>query len=298
MQFLQIRGVSQLSPSLDVSPSDSASSFGIQGHSQFAESRVEIGGDGTTISVLGGASVSDDLFIFLDQATEETIVPREHQTELFYVVRGVFEATRTVLGLVEQELGILQARTIYSGSTEWSQDNKAWREFPFGGIRAAIRTRPRRLLDERRRMRIQTLLDAGEKPLLAYQQLQEADRTRAPRSQWVIGTIAAELAVKEILARLEPKLEVVFENLPSPPLHVLYGRVLKELAGELSPYKKVIENGAKVRNQIVHNPKSTEPDAQAVIDYLDDVENAIHHLLGLQSHRKSTNESNSLERGV
>ncbi len=95
------------------------------------------------------------------------------------------------------------------------------------------------------------------------------------RARWIDATIAAELAVKEFLARIEPKLALLLFELPSPPIGKLYGKLLKEYAGEESPLRKVLEAGADRRNKLIHRPGSPDPDETEATLYVQDVQTAI-----------------------
>lgn len=82
--------------------------------------------------------------------------------------------------------------------------------------------------------------------------------------------------------RLEPRFEVLLMELPSPPLHKLYGSVLEHVAGEGSPFVKELQRGAETRNRLVHRPDSPPPDPQETVNYVNAVDQALlhlHHLL-------------------
>jgi hypothetical protein len=56
-------------------------------------------------------------------------------------------------------------------------------------------------------------------------------------------------------------LSLLFE-VPSPPLNKLYGSVLGSVAGEKSPYVKLLQKGAEMRNRLVHEPETIVLDVQ------------------------------------
>ncbi|MCK4354714.1 MAG: hypothetical protein KAW83_05615, partial [Dehalococcoidia bacterium] len=97
--------------------------------------------------------------------------------------------------------------------------------------------------------------------------------------QWIYATMAAELAIKEILVRIEPKLQVILETLPSPPLNRLYGDVLESVAGVRSTSLSKLQNGARRRNELVHNPRSPTPTFNEVKEYINFIEDMIRWLL-------------------
>ena len=91
--------------------------------------------------------------------------------------------------------------------------------------------------------------------------------------------MAAELAIKEILVRIEPKLQVILGALPSPPLNRLYGDVLESVAGVRSASLSRLQNGAQRRNELVHNPNSPTPTFNEVNEYIDFIEDRVKWLL-------------------
>lgn len=128
---------------------------------------------------------------------------------------------------------------------------------------------------------LQEGLDKGYKPFLAMRHLYRAIQEESPRFKWIDATIAAELAVKECLARVKPELESLLVHLPSPPLSKLYGEVLLKYAGVKSPYVKKLNEGAQKRNQLVHQPQAVEISEAEAIEYVTMVMKAIHHLYTL-----------------
>lgn len=99
--------------------------------------------------------------------------------------------------------------------------------------------------------------------------------------KWIDATIAAELAVKEVLATVNPELETLLMEMPSPPLAKLYGTILERYLGEKSPYLKQIQKGVEIRNRLVHRHDAEAIDDQEASDYVQSIEGAIFHLLSL-----------------
>jgi hypothetical protein len=128
---------------------------------------------------------------------------------------------------------------------------------------------------------VQLFLDSGIKPFLAFKHLHRARNENDPRFKWIDATIAAELAIKEFFALKHPELNPMLVELPSPPLRTLYGKLLGEYDGIESPRKNQIDDGAKLRNKLVHRHEEQEIDPQKAVDYIQDVEIAIFHLLTL-----------------
>jgi hypothetical protein len=155
---------------------------------------------------------------------------------------------------------------------------------PINIIATGARLRPRYSLDAEWKDHIQAIFDLHEEPLIAFEHLHEARRHRGTRFTWIEATIAAELAIKEALARLEPRLTPVLLEVPAPPLYKLYGVILENVAGEKSPYVGQLQKGAEMRNRLVHRPEAIRLDPQEVVDYVAVVDRAIWHLVGLCRH--------------
>jgi hypothetical protein len=128
---------------------------------------------------------------------------------------------------------------------------------------------------------LQASLDTNVEPLLAMQYLHRAIITSEPNYRWIDATIAAELAVKEVLVRKHPSLKIVLEELPSPPLTKLYGSIMREYLGVESPYKKIFEEGVRIRNSLIHRPSFDKIDEKQASEYVSKVEMSILHLLTL-----------------
>lgn len=136
-------------------------------------------------------------------------------------------------------------------------------------------------LDDASRGLIQDSLNAGIEPLTAMRHLHRAKNETAAHHKWIDATTAAELAVKEVLCRVRPDIEVLLLETPSPPFAKMYGPILKHYLGEESPYRKQLIAGQEQRNRLVHRPNADRVDGQAAIDYVAMVEAAIFHLLSL-----------------
>jgi len=113
---------------------------------------------------------------------------------------------------------------------------------------------------------------------MALRHLHRARRESIPRYKWIDATIAAELAIKEFLIRVRPELQTLLIELPSPPLHKLYGPVLESFGYEKSPKLKEISKGAQRRNELLHRPSAEDATHEEASQYVDDIEVAIKHL--------------------
>jgi hypothetical protein len=127
-------------------------------------------------------------------------------------------AHQRILSLITQELELDEHGGLISGASQWSFDGHNWATLPINIIATGARLRPRYSLDAEWKDHIQAIFDLHEEPLIAFEHLHEARRHRGTRFTWIEATIAAELAIKEALARLEPRLTPVLLEVPAPPL--------------------------------------------------------------------------------
>ena len=165
-------------------------------------------------------------------------------------------------------------------SRQWRVPGKEWRPLP-SSISVAFDGRTIPHFDQRTCKLIQDSLNENMVPLLGLRHLHRAKNEQLPHHKWIDATIAAELAVKEVLIRAHPELEPLILEVPSPSLGKLYGPILQAYLGERSPYLRVIKAGVEIRNRLVHKPSSERVDHQKAIDYINDIEGAIFHLLSL-----------------
>jgi hypothetical protein len=128
---------------------------------------------------------------------------------------------------------------------------------------------------------VQSALDSKISPLIALRHLHRAKEENISHHKWIDATIAAELAIKEVLIIHNPNLEILLMEIPSPPLDKLYGSILEEYLGERSPYLNKIKKGVEIRNKLVHKPNGYKIDTQKANEYVNIIEAAIFHLLYL-----------------
>ena len=128
---------------------------------------------------------------------------------------------------------------------------------------------------------IQSSFESNAAPLLAMRHLHRAKHELAPHHKWIDATIAAELAIKEVLSRHRPELTSFLLEVPSPPLSKLYGSLCEIYLGERSPYTKKLQTGQEIRNRLVHRPDELHIDQQQANDYVETVSSAIFHILSL-----------------
>ncbi len=202
------------------------------------------------------------------------------KTELSGIAHPIIEAVRQFAGLLKQELHRYDISDELIGNPyyEWSLGDNQWFSIP-RKLRMDIESFSLGNLNAITARTLQELLSENEEALVATSYLHQARNSMNRRYQWIYATMAAELAIKEILVRIEPKLQVILGTLPSPPLNKLYGDVLESVAGVRSTNTSTLQKGAQKRNQLVHNPKSPTPTFDEVNEYIDFIEDRIKWLL-------------------
>lgn len=252
-----------------------------------AECEVTIDALGETITSKARAVISDDLLEALDNKKEMIDLQQSLEAEIVQKKHYLTMVSKRILRLLQQELQdptLLPTNELAEGKHRFSHDGEVW--YPIGRrVYATVSAHSVGQLNERSRQAVQKLLAADEVPLLAMQYLYEAHKSDGLRFKWIQATIAAELAIKEMLIRMEPKLETLLIEVPSPPLGKLYGKVLESVAEERSPYASQLDKGAEKRNKLVHRPETVDLKPQEVLDYVTIVGEAIRHLLELHRRR-------------
>ena len=202
------------------------------------------------------------------------------RTELSGITHPIRDAVRQFAGLLKQELHRYDLNDELIGNLrfEWSLGDNQWFSIP-RGLRMDVGLYSFGNLNAITARSLQELLSENEEALVATSYLHQARNSRNKRYQWIYATMAAELAIKEILVRIEPKLQVILGALPSPPLNRLYGDVLESVAGVRSASLSRLQNGAQRRNELVHNPNSPTPTFNEVNEYIDFIEDRVKWLL-------------------
>jgi len=209
-------------------------------------------------------------------------LPANLQAELSEMTSGISQATRKVLHLIKYCFNQtdLDENLFSVKGKYWSTDKSEWKSLPML-IHAIMDIHNLLSLNEDKTEAIQEYLDSGLEPLFALRHLHRAKRENNPRYKWIEATIAAELAIKEFLMRTKPDVETLLLELPSPPLHKLYGPILESFTNQRSPKLKELTKGAEIRNKLIHRPKDIEIKEEQANKYVHDVEIAIGHLLTL-----------------
>lgn len=215
-------------------------------------------------------------------AFDKEKLPPNLRAEFLAIESGLSEATRKTLNLIKYHLNQrrLQEMLFASKGVYCSLDKTEWKQLPRTfSIATNVQIFPH--LNDKTGEVIQDYLKKGLEPFFSLRHLHRAMEENNPRYKWIDATIAAELAIKEFLIRLRPELKALLLELPSPPLDKLYGPILKSYTGKPSPKLKEIREGAYTRNKLIHMPQDTHIDHKKAIDYVNDIEIAIYHLLTL-----------------
>jgi hypothetical protein len=202
--------------------------------------------------------------------------------ELLEMKSCISSATGKVLHLIKYSLQQvdLNEKLLSIKNHSWSTDKSEWKIVP-SKLFVTLDSDKILTLNEEKSVSVQRYIDDDFKSFVALRHLHRAKNESIPRYKWIDATIAAELAIKEFLIRKVPNIEHLLMEVPSPPLHKLYGTVLKEYAGEKSPRLKEIQEGVRIRNILVHRPEDIDIEIKVANKYIHDVETAIYHLLFL-----------------
>lgn len=223
----------------------------------------------TELSVIGGRFEGSSL----SELTNATIGPP---------LGEIRKSVKNLLALVKYHLrhyDLLEGS--YSVKSEqWQAGTDEFRNIPsrFFVSHDNFSSQP---LNDNARKAVQEALDEDTLPLVAMRHLHRAKNESQPHHKWIDATIAAELAVKEVLCRAHPAMESMLIEMPSPPFSKMFGPLLKQYLGEESPFRKKLISGQEKRNVLVHRPSASKIDHQEANDYVATVEGAIFHMLSL-----------------
>lgn len=207
---------------------------------------------------------------------------KKYRNDIEFIKSSLSASTRQVISLIKYYLrhtSISEYLFAVKGNY-WGETIECQYQFPMQ-LSFSVSNQSYEPLNENSIKNIQFAIDRKIEPLLAMRHLQRAKIERHPHYKWIDATIAAELAIKEVLIKAKPELEILLMEIPSPPLYKLYKGILKEYLGVESPYHKTIREGVDMRNALVHKPNNSELDSQKANDYVATIEAAIFHLLSL-----------------
>ena len=233
------------------------------------------------LTVLTQLEISTEL---LNMLKEQDIVLREMHKELNALSNIMHENAHKFMRYLKYSLNqyYLDERLISLPIYfYYSLDNEEWVSITMGGtlygdINFGVCKLNDRVLEE-----IKTYFQKDFEPLLAMKHLHRAKKEVIPRYKWIETTIALELAIKEVLIRKNPDVKFLLLELPSPPLDKLYKQIFKHYFNEDIPKKmrEIVNEGARIRNKLVHSPQEITIERQDAIDYVYQAEELIFYIL-------------------
>lgn len=217
----------------------------------------------------------------MDIQDGKTLSP-ELQAELLSMTSNISKATKKVLNLIKYCFNCpgLNENLFSPKGIYWSIDKSKWKRI-LERTYATLDIQNFISLNEKTTKDIQNYIENDFEPFLALRHLHRAKKEGNPRHKWIDATIAAELAIKEFLIIYKPDIETLLLEIPSPPLHKLYGPILEYYTNERSPKLKELAKGVEMRNKLIHRPKDMHIGDEEANQYIHDVEIAIYHLLTL-----------------
>jgi hypothetical protein len=244
---------------------------------------LEIDPKEQSVEAFGNFDISDEFWNILSSKEPVQEIPDSIEKEASAIRTHLTTSTRHVLNGIKYCLKHIELEEeLFSiKGTFWSIDKKNWQGFPGGQLSMVFSSRSMEALNKKSAILLEEYLVKGPEPFLALSFLHRAKREKNSKYRWIDATIAAELAIKEFLIQFKPEIEPVLLDVPSPPLHKLYGSILESYTGQRSPRLKEIAEGARVRNLLVHRPEKIKIDNQESINYVGHVEAAIGHLLNI-----------------
>lgn len=246
--------------------------------------RLIINSNDCSIDAYQEVEVSGDLYKVLQSKTVDggKLSPKiqkqisDMEEDINYATKKTLNALKFFFNWEDMSESLYSVKGTY-----WSNDQIQWERVPLI-LTAIVQFKNTINLTENTSKYIQNYLDGeGWEPFLALRHLQKAKTEPNSRFKWIDATIAAELAIKEFYIRLVPQIETLLLEVPSPPLTKLYGSVMESLINVKSPKLKEISKGVEIRNKLVHRPSEIDIDMNEANKYVEDIEQAIYHLLSI-----------------
>lgn len=204
-------------------------------------------------------------------------IPNEIRHELVSIISNITNCTKKVISLFKYCLRIYQINTkIQNIYISWSFDKSNWQRIMFS---QSIPICPIFLynLNENMVQYIQDCLTNGFEPFLALKYLHKALEEHDTNIKVINAATAAELAIKEFFIRIQPNIEIFLLEVPSPPLNILYGKILKEYTKEKYSRASKIKKLVEARNDIIHKPENLNLTELEAYNHIIEVEFAIYY---------------------
>ena len=282
----QIQFIKDSKGRINIAGEDQLYSFEIEKQVDKVCRHIRITMDSDGVGVLGQYEIDDppDKTINILRITSYDDLSGTQKDELKQLTKPIHVALRQFVLLIKQELPNFEIKDdcIANCKDEWSFDEVEWRRVPFKPY-GFISHLAIGQLNRTTATHIQDLLSRNEEALIAISYLHTAQAEHDCKYKWINATIAAELAIKEIIIRIDPKLESLLKEMPSPPLHKLYSSVLFDITGVGvdKHSKKDLEEGAEKRNALVHRPESVAIKPQEAHKYVEFIDELITWLIEL-----------------
>lgn len=231
--------------------------------------------------------VSEDMFNVLQTyITDGSELPQNQQDELMQINQPSSKATRILLTHIKYGLNYTSIReSLFSVKPLdlWSEDGEKWFNMPTIQD-LTLEARIVFPLNEERIGIIQNNINNKKMPYYSLQFLHKAQQAIYPRDRLLYSAIAVELAIKEYLIEIKPKLDFLVLHIPSPPLEKMYHNVLESLGERPSSVrKKELQNLAEYRNKLVHRPQELHISHEIAKKIVTIASKAVYDLIRRQS---------------
>jgi hypothetical protein len=195
--------------------------------------------------------------LFIESLNKTNILPEEMESELAEITASTNYAIRRVMSAIKYFLNQrgIEDNLFSAPNLFWSIDGIVWKIIVYLHPGRVFLIISQNLNDSSEKL-IQDLIDSDIQPFVALRHLHRARTETNDRYKWIDATIAAELAIKEFLIRKSPELETLLLEVPSPPLDVMYNKILTKYGGKTLDKKILasLTDGVKIRNKLIHRP--------------------------------------------
>lgn len=220
---------------------------------------------------------SEDLIEYL----QDKGVPRNEDYES--TMDKLLQSVKTITAYLKYFYGIyeIDEEVRLSRKYQWSKDGITYIDVPDRRPTAWRGTNIMYTLPDNLLSWFPGLVARGITPFFAFTHLHKAFAEVDTRQQWINATVSAELGIKEFLIQYDAHTQSLITYMPSPPLDILYDKVLKDYTSESSPYAKELSKGATLRNKLIHRSTEPSPEKKKTLIYVHKVQAAIFHLYTL-----------------
>ena len=287
MTTIYFRVASAIVPPFPVAPLDAQFSFDVPADAALA-ARATIEGPIRLVIVDGGANVHAACAVAVPTSMRSRLAMGEHvsnlvadQVSIWTTCLALLDtAARQTIDLLAEELGkhgsVVSAPS--PNSYEWSEDEQNWKRLPAQQPPQPLALTIVTNLNLQNHDALRKLVASGHKPLTSSTFITLARQSKAPQVKWILAAVAAEIGIKEGLVKLNPALETELTARRTPRIEKLFGPYLEGVTGVASPFARAIQDGADVRNALVHSAHATMVDELQAERFLNTVEEALHSI--------------------